>query len=92
MFGGVEHFVSGLENFFICLLGENLVAYVGPDIDGQLVGPQGQDVGGAAAVVKLGRLLTDIIHQFITQLGWKSRHCSGKCFIICILGFWSVDS
>ena len=41
LFGGVEDFVSGLKHFLVSLLGENLVADVGPDVDRELVGPQG---------------------------------------------------
>ena len=60
--------VRRLENFFVIVFRQRLVADVGTDIGGELEGPQGTDGGVAAAAVQLDRLLTHVIDDLMSQL------------------------
>ena len=76
----------------MALSGEFFIAYVGPYVDWQLEGPDGQGGGGTAAPVELLRFFTNVINDLIPQLGWEPGHRSSQRPCIRVLWLLSVDS
>ena len=74
LLGRLKHFVSGLEDVFICLPGKGFVTDVGSNTDGQLHGPDGQGGSSATTTFQFLWLLTNVVDDLCTQLGRKSCH------------------
>ena len=68
LLGGQKYLVGGLEDGLVCVLRKRHIADMSPHRDWELLGPQGQHMGRAAAPLELSGLLADVIYQLRPQL------------------------